>query len=283
MSAGTTHPANQRGTIERHGARIPVVGLGTWDLRGPTCAQVVEQALRIGYRHIDTAQAYDNEREVGQGLRASGVKRSDVFVTTKVWWTNLARRDLESSVTQSLSRLGLDQIDLLLLHWPNPTVPLAESLEALAAMKMRGMARHIGVSNFTVALLEEAVRLCKQPLVTNQIEYHPYLDQSKVIAACRGQGVVVTAYSPIARGRAAGDDVLERIGQAHRKSAAQVSLRWLLQQDVVAIPRTSRSHRLRENITIFDFALSPAEMLLISSLARPDGRQVKVAWAPTWD
>jgi len=269
--------------VEARGARIPLIGLGTWDLRGRVCARVVEQALRIGYRHIDTAQAYENEREVGEGIHASGLKRQDVFVTTKVWWTHFTPRDLERSVMESLAKLRLPEVDLLLLHWPNPAVPLAETIGALCKVKEMGVTRHIGISNFTVALVEEAVRLSAQPLVVNQIEYHPYLDQSKVIAACRRHGIAITAYSPIARGRTSGDDVLARIGKAHGKSAAQVSLRWLVQRDIVVIPRTSKIERLEENLAIFDFELSPAEMTAISHLARKDGRLVNVAWAPKWD
>src|SRR5437588_616866 len=186
--------------VEANGARIPLIGLGTWDLRGRVCARVVEQALRLGYRHVDTAQAYENEREVGEGVRACSVKRDEVFVTTKVWWTHFAPRELERSVKDSLAKLRLSDVNLLLLHWPNPQVPLSETIGALARMKTMGLARHIGISNFTVALIEEAVRLSPEPLVTNQIEYHPYLDQTKVIAACRRHGLSVAAYSPLARG-----------------------------------------------------------------------------------
>jgi len=269
--------------VDARGARIPIIGLGTWDLRGRVCARVVEQALRIGYRHIDTAQAYDNEREVGEGIRASGVRRDEVFVTTKIWWTRFAPRDLERSVKESLGKLRLTEVDLLLLHWPNPAVPLGETIEALGRMRESGFARHVGVSNFTVALIEQAVGLSKQPIAVDQIEYHPYLDQSKVIAACRRHDIAVTAYSPIAKGRTSDDDVLARIGQAHGKSGAQVSLRWLVQQNVIAIPRTSRVERLEENIAVFDFELSTAEMAEISGLARPRGRLLNVSWAPAWD
>ena len=269
--------------IEANGARIPAIGLGTWQLSGASGARIVEQALRLGYRHVDTAQAYENEREVGDALRASGVRRQDVFVTTKVWHTHLAPNDLKRSTKESLHRMRLTDVDLLLIHWPNPQVPLAETIGALCDMKRDGYARHIGVSNFTVALVEEAVGLASEPLVTNQIEYHPYVDQSKVIEACRRLGLAVTAYSPIARGRTVGDDVLERIGKVHGKSAGQVSLRWLIQQGVVVIPRTSRIERLSENMAIFDFVLSDAEMAEVAGLARPDGRVVSVAWAPKWD
>ena len=258
--------------VESKGARIPLVGLGTWELRGRTCARAVEQALRLGYRHIDTAEMYDNEREVGDGLRASGVKRDDVFITTKVWPSHFAPRELERAAKESLARLRLSEVDLLLLHWPSEQVPLSETVPALCRMKTGGLARHIGISNFTVALIEEAVRLSTEPLVTNQIECHPYLDQNKVIAASRRHGLAITAYSPIARGRAAGDTELRRIGMPHRKSAGQVSLRFLLQEGAIVIPRTSRIERLEENLAVFDFELDPAEMDAVSKLAGPRGR-----------
>jgi len=269
-------------TIEAKGFRIPLVGLGTWTLRGRDCARLVEQAIRTGYRHIDSAQMYDNEREVGEGVRASGM-RAEVMVTTKVQPTLLAPHDLERSVKESLALLRLDVIDLLLIHWPNPRVPLAETLGAMAKMKREGYTRAIGVSNFTVALLEEANRVSSEPLVCNQVEYHPYLDQDKVIAACRRFGMATVAYSPIARARARGDELLARIGKAHGKSAAQVCLRWLIQQGVVAIPRTSKVERLEENISIFDFALTDAEMKAIAGLARRGGRIVDWAYSPKWD
>jgi len=162
--------------IEAGGARIPAIGLGTWELRDRACARMVEQALRLGYRHIDTAAMYDNERAVSEGLRASGVPRDEVFITTKVWHSDLAARDLERSVKQSLANLRLDYVDLLLIHWPNPNIPLAETIGALCKMKRQGLARHVGVSNFTIRLMNEAVRLSSEPLVCDQIECHPYLD-----------------------------------------------------------------------------------------------------------
>src|SRR5436189_2222634 len=271
--------------VEAHGARIPLVGLGTWDLRGRTCARVVEQALRLGYGHIDTAELYDNECEVGEGLRASGVKRDEVFITTKVWPSHFAPRELERAAKESLVRLRLSEVDLLLLHWPNPNIPLAETLPALCKMKRMGLARHIGVSNFTVALIEEATKLSQEPLVCNQIEMHPFIDQSKVIAACRRHGMAIVAYSPVARGGVNRDKVLARIGKAHGKTAAQVSLRFLVQQGIAVIPRTSRLERLSENLAIFDFELSPAEMAEIAQLAHRDGRIVDYAYSgsPQWD
>jgi 2,5-diketo-D-gluconate reductase B len=269
--------------VEANGAKIPAIGLGTWELRGRTCARLVEQALRLGYRHIDTAQAYENEREVGEGLRTSGTRRDDVFVTTKIWTTHFAPNDLERSTKESLAKLRLSEVDLLLLHWPNPHVPLAETLGALAHVKKLGMARHIGVSNFTVALIEEAVAVCPEPLVCDQVEYHPYLDQTKVLEGCARHGMAVVAYSPVAKGRIKNDQTLTQIGHTHGKTAAQVCLRWLVQQGVSAIPRTLRIERLSENIDIFDFALSGEEMRLISQMGSAQGRLTDFGFAPKWD
>lgn len=268
--------------VTAKGFDIPIVGLGTWMLRGRECARLTEQAIRLGYRHIDTAQMYDNEREVGEGVRASG-KRAQVMVTTKIQPSLLAPRDVERSVKESLAHLRLDHIDLLLIHWPNPRVPLAETLGAMAKLKQEGLVRAIGVSNFTVALLEKANKVSPEPLVCNQIEMHPFLDQSKVVAACKRHGMAVVAYSPIARGGAQDDDVLTRIGKAHGKTAAQVSLCFLVQQGIVVIPRTGKVERLEENIALFDFVLSEAEMAEIGKLGRRDGRIVDWSWSPKWD
>jgi diketogulonate reductase-like aldo/keto reductase len=271
--------------VEANGAHIPLIGLGTWELRGRTCARIVEQALRLGYRHVDTAEMYDNERDVGDGIRASGVKRGDFFVTTKIWPTHFAPRALERATRDCLMRLRLSEVDLLLLHWPNPQIPLSETLPALCKIKTDGLARHIGISNFTVAQIEEALQIATEPLVCDQVECHPYLDQSKVIAACRAHGMAMVAYSPIARGNAKNDAVLARIGAAHKKTAAQICLRYLVQQDIVVIPRTSKLERLAENAALFDFALSEAEMSEIAALANPGGRIVDWSYSGSakWD
>jgi diketogulonate reductase-like aldo/keto reductase len=261
-------------TVESNGVRIPLLGLGTWDLRGRECARTVEAALGLGYRHIDTAAMYRNESEVGEGLRASGVPRDDVFITTKVWSSNLRARDFERSASDSLKDLKLDSVDLLLIHWPNSSVPLKETIGALCKMKRDGLTRHIGVSNFSPALIAEAVKLSTEPLVNNQIELHPYNDQTETIAASRRAGLSVTAYSPIARGRVERDAVLSRIGKAHDKTTAQISLRYLVQQDIIVIPKTSRPERLKENAAIFDFTLTSAEMQDIAALASPRGNIV---------
>ncbi|MBN9585920.1 MAG: 2,5-didehydrogluconate reductase [Afipia sp. 62-7] len=270
-------------TVEANGAAIPAIGLGTWELRERTCARVVEQALRLGYRHIDTAQMYDNEREVGEGVRASGVRRSDVFITTKIWTTHFAPNDLLRSAKESLVRLRMTEVDLLLLHWPNSHVPLDETLGGLAQAKELGLTRHVGVSNFTVALIKEAVAKSPVPLACNQVEYHPYLDQTKVLTACRENGLALVAYSPVAKGRVKKAEALNRIGARHGKTAAQVCLRWLMQQNVAAIPRTSKLERLSENIEIFDFELDDAEMNEIFAMGTQDGRLTDFSLAPKWD
>jgi diketogulonate reductase-like aldo/keto reductase len=216
-------------------------------------------------------------------LRASGIKRHEVFVTTKVWTTHFAPNDLERSTKESLAKLRLSEVDLLLLHWPNPQVPLAETLGALSHVRQLGLSRHIGVSNFTVALIKEAVALCKEPLACDQVEYHPYLDQGKVLEECARQGMAVVAYSPVAKGRIKNEQTLARIGQAHGKTAAQVCLRWLVQQNVSAIPRTSKIERLSENIEIFDFELSDDEMKQIFRLGSARGLLTDYGFAPKWD
>jgi len=204
-------------------------------------------------------------------------------VTTKVWTTHFAPNDLERSTKESLTKLRLSEIDLLLLHWPNPQVPLSETLGALAHVKRLGIVRHIGVSNFTVALIEEAAAVCPEPLVCNQVEYHPYLDQTRVKDACARKGMALVAYSPVAKGRIKSDQTLARIGKSYGKTAAQVCLRWLVQQNVSAIPRTSRVERLSENIDVFDFALSDGEMQQISNMGSKTGRLTNYGFAPKWD
>jgi 2,5-diketo-D-gluconate reductase B len=267
------------------GGPIPAIGCGTWELRGELCAAIVAEALGLGYRHVDTAQGYSNETEVGDGIRMSGVPRDEVFVTTKVRPQRVGEGDLQRSVEESLERLGLNEVDLLLIHWPNPAVPIRETITALADAQRRGLTRHIGVSNFTIAHLAEAVDATDVPIITNQIEYHPYLDQRRLIGEIRRLGMIVTAYCPIALGRVARDPVIAAIGATHKKSAVQVALRWLVQQDgVAAIPRTSNVARLSENLSVFDFQLTDAEMDRISRLTHPNSRLINEPdWVPHWD
>jgi diketogulonate reductase-like aldo/keto reductase len=269
--------------IEANGARIPQLGFGTWELRGDVCAKMVAEALKLGYRHIDTAEMYGNEEAVGEGIRAARVAREQIFVTTKVWFTHLERKPLLQAAKESLSKLKLDYADLYLIHWPNKEVPIEETIGALNEAKDIGLTKNIGVANFTVDLVRQAAELSKAKLVNNQIEMHPYLDQSKVVAECKRQGMLVTAYSPIVKGAAAQDKTLQKLGAAHKKSAAQVSLRFLVQQGIIVIPRTSKPERLWENAAIFDFELSNAEMKAIRALANPNGRRINPSWAPAWD
>jgi diketogulonate reductase-like aldo/keto reductase len=240
---------------------------------GGRTAEAVASALKSGYRHIDTAWKYGTEDAVGEGIRASGMPREEVFLTTKVSHEYLRADDFERSTNESLRTIGVDYVDLLLIHWPNPEIPLAETIGALVKMKRLKLARHIGVANFPIALLDRAVALCEEPLVTNQIEVHPYLDQAKVLAACRGHGMVTTAYCPLARGRLFTDPVIAEIAQEKRRTIAQVALRWLIQQgNIVPIPRSSNPRRIAENIAVFDFVLSDAEMTRISALNRANRR-----------
>jgi 2,5-diketo-D-gluconate reductase B len=269
--------------IKAHGARIPVIGFGTMTLKGDVCVELVEAALHLGYRHLDTAQMYGNETEVGAGLRGSGLKREDVFLTTKVWFNRLAPGDFERSVDESLEKLALPWVDLLMIHWPNAQIPLAQSIGALCKVKKAGLAKNIGVANFNIAMIEEAVNAASEPIAVLQIEAHPYLDQTKVVAAARRNGMAVVGYCPLARGKVPGDETLQRIGRAHGKTASQAALRFLEQENIIPIPRTSKRKRLAENLGSLDFKMTDAEMAEIGKLKRPDARIVSPPQAPKWD
>jgi len=244
---------------------------------------MVAAAISQGYRHIDTAQMYANEAEVGEAIAASG-QRDSLFLTTKVWPDNFADGVLQKSVEESLKKLRVDAVDLLLLHWPRFQRPMKETVQALNVVKRRGLARHIGVSNFTVALLREAWSLSDEPLVCNQVEYHPYLDQSPVLKEVRARGMALTAYQPLSLGKVFQDDTLVAIGKAHGKTAGQATLRWLIDQpQVAAIPKTATPARAAENIAL-DFTLTDIEHKRMDALKRPDGRNLNPpAVAPVWD
>jgi 2,5-diketo-D-gluconate reductase B len=269
--------------LSAHGAEIPAIGFGTSSLGD--CGEIVASALGLGYRHIDTAWKYGTERGVGAGIRASGVPRGEIFLTTKVSHEYLRCDDFARSVDESLTNLGVDFVDLLLVHWPNPAIPLAEPMAALAQAKRAGLARHIGVANFNIALLDQAIRLCPEPLVTLQAEYHAHLDQAKLTDACRRRGLIFTAYCPLGRGRLLRDPVLADIAARKGRPLAQIALRWLIQQgNIAAIPRSSNAKRMAENLDVFGFALSADEMARIAALKRPDGRIADPAGrAPAWD
>jgi len=269
--------------LSAHGAEIPAIGFGTSALGD--CGEIVATALKLGYRHLDTAWKYGTERGVAQGMRASGVPRSEIFLTTKVSHEFLRADDFARSVDESLKNLGVDFVDLLLVHWPNPQIPLSDPMPALARAKRQGLTRHIGVANFNIAMLDEAIRLCPEPLVNLQAEYHAHLDQTKLTEACRRRGLIFTAYCPLGRGRLLRDPVLAEIAARKGRTLAQIALRWLVQQgNIIPIPRSSNAGRMAENLGVFDFALTEEEMTRIAALKRPDGRIADPAGrAPAWD
>jgi diketogulonate reductase-like aldo/keto reductase len=271
--------------ISANGANIPAIGLGTWTLKGEAASKIVAGGIKSGYRHVDTAAMYDNEEAVGAGIRTSGVPREEIFLTTKVWPSDIGDGDLQASVEASLKRLGVEYLDLALIHWPSKTIPLADSINALNDVRARGWARNIGVSNFTAAMVEEASALSAHPLACNQVEYHPFLKQDKVLAACRKHGLAMVSYCPLARG---GDlfGLPEVTGPAGKygKTPAQIVLRWHVQQDgVVAIPRSTNADRVRQNFEVFDFALDAAEMAAITALQARNHRICDFDFSPVWD
>ncbi|WP_029057530.1 aldo/keto reductase [Stappia stellulata] len=270
--------------LSLNGIDMPALGLGTWPLSGEPCRDIVRAALESGWSHVDTAAMYDNEKDVGAGLRASGRSRDDYFLTTKVWHDRLDPELMLRSCEDSLDRLGLEHVDLFLIHWPNAHVPLKEQMEALLEVRARGWARAIGVSNFTAALVREAQDLTGGALSLNQVEYHPQLSQKAVRAALAEAGMGLTAYSPIQKGAVREQQVIRDIAKRHGKSEVQVTLRWLVQQDnVAAIPKTGNPARLAENAAIFDFELSADEMDAIFALGSGNGRRVDPDFAPEWD
>jgi len=270
--------------LSARGAEIPVIGFGTSQLGN--CGEIVANALKVGYRHIDTAWKYGTEKGVGEGIKASGVPRKDIFLTTKVSHEYLRAADFARSVDESLQRLQTDYVDLLLVHWPTiDNIPLSETMGALAKAKRDGKTRHVGVANFNIALTEEAMRLCPEPFSVLQAEYHPYLDQTKVLAFCRKAGLIFMAYCPLGRGRVFKEPVLDEIARSKGKTLAQVALRWLVQQGNIApIPRSSNPKHMAESLAVFDFTLSDDEMKRVSALKRSDGRIANPAGrAPAWD
>ena len=270
--------------VNANGAKIPAIGFGTFELEPADAESMVAHALEVGYRHIDTAQMYKNEEAVGRGLKQSGLDREDIFLTTKVWTDQFADDDLQASVRESLNKLDTDYVDLLLLHWPNPDISLKETLGALNEVREQGLARNIGISNFTTTLIEEAVGQSTAPLATNQVEFHPYISQQPVLDKLAEHGMALTAYCPLAQGRVFSEPTLERIGKAHGKNGGQVALRWLVQHgDVVVIPRSSKKEHVTNNFDIFDFELTEEEMREVEALHSEDGRIINPSFAPDWD
>jgi 2,5-diketo-D-gluconate reductase B len=256
-------------TIHHHGSDVPVLGLGTWQMRGQSCTEAVERALVMGWRHIDTAKGYLNEREVGEGMRRSGIPREQIFLTTKVRPRDFRRRATIEATEESLSDLGVEYVDLLLMHWPNPDVPLEETIGAMRDLQERGLVKHLGVSNFNPTLTRRASELTE--LFTNQVEYHPFLSQEALLRQAEALDYLLTAYSPLAKGKVDDHPVLREIGEAHGKTPGQVALRWLIQQPrVLAIPKASSERNQRADVEIFDFELSGAEMQAIHALDRSE-------------
>ena len=262
---------------------LPALGFGTYDLTGRACTQMVRHALDIGYRHIDTAQMYGNETEVGAAIRQSGVARDDIFLTTKIWPDHLGYAEFKQATAESLKKLATDYVDLLLIHWPNSSIPLEQTLQALTEVQAEGKARHIGVSNFNVALLRATVEDYSAEIVCNQVEYHPFLSQKPVLDYLHSHAMALTAYCPLARGAVMRDATLTDIGRKYNKTAAQVALRWFMEQDAVAaIPKAAKRDHCLTNFEIFDFSLSAEDMAAIARNTS-NRRLVNPGWSPAWD
>jgi 2,5-diketo-D-gluconate reductase B len=249
------------------GEKVPALGLGTWRLSGEECSRAVERALALGYRHIDTAQMYRNEDEVGKGMQSSGVNREEVFLTTKVWPSDFSYKKIIETTRESLKRLRTDRVDLLLMHWPSEGVPLEETLSAMRELQEEGSVRHIGVSNFPPSMVEDATRHAE--IFCNQVEYHPYQAQDDLLEQAKEMDYLLTAYRPLSKGTILNDETLQEIAEAHGKTPAQVALRWLIQQEkVAAIPKATSEDHLKSNLDVFDFELSEEEMERIFGLSR---------------
>jgi diketogulonate reductase-like aldo/keto reductase len=250
----------------KNGVKMPVLGLGTWQLEGKGGVEAVQLALRLGYTHIDTAEIYGNQREIGIAIKGHDRKR--LFITSKVWYTHLRKRDVLAACTQTLKELGTTYLDLYLIHWPNSAVPLQETFEALKELHDDGKVRAVGVSNFTVKHLEEAMKASKVDICVNQVEFHPLLYQKELLAFCDKNHVRLTAYSPLGRGAVFKEATIKEIAAKHGKSPSQVALRWLYEKGVIAIPKGSSEQHLKENMAIFDFELTKEETKRLDSLSR---------------
>ncbi|MGM8886055.1 aldo/keto reductase [Psychrobacter sp. 1U2] len=268
-------------------ANIPVLGLGTWQSTGDDCVEVVSKALQMGYEHIDTAQAYGNEKQVGEGIKQSGVARDKFFLTTKIFPDDMKfePEKLKAAAQQSLKDLDTDYVDLLLLHWPDDRVPLSETIPALCELQKQGLTRHIGVSNFNIANIIEAKKHADVPIVVNQVEFHPFIKQNTLQTFLNNHHILLEAYSPLARGDVFDNEVIKKIADKHNVTPAQVSLAWILSdKDRVAIPKTSNPDHLQGNLDATKLELSADELEQIGSLARSDGRKIEHPdYTPEWD
>lgn len=270
--------------VNSHGAAIPALGFGVFRMSDAEVEAVIPAALEAGFRHFDTAQIYGNEAALGRALQKAGVERDDLFLTTKVWIDNYRPEAFAASVGESLDKLKVDQVDLLLLHWPADKVAIADQIDMLNAVQSAGKTRFIGVSNQNIAQLKQSIERSSAPIVTNQIEVHPYLDQDAMAEAAKAAGVAITAYFGMADGEVPRDPVLQAIAKKYGKSAAQVGLAWLIERDFIVLSKTAKPERVAENFDVFDFELSDDDMTAISKLARPNGRLVSPpGLAPAWD
>jgi diketogulonate reductase-like aldo/keto reductase len=268
-------------TVDVRGVRIPKLGFGTWRLTGSEARKATETALSLGYRHVDTAEMYDNEAMVGAAIRASGIPRDELWVTSKIWMDHAAPRDVHAATRNILKRLAMDRVDLLLLHWPNPEVPLGDTLSAMTEVLDQGLARRIGVSNFTPSLLREALALA--PVAAVQVEYHPYLAQDELRQICQERGLAFTSYAPLGRGEVLEDGLVQAIADRHGASPAQIVLAWhLAQPNVGAVPKARSEAHQAENLGAVDVALTAQEVDALHGLAR--GRRiVDPSFAPAWE
>ena len=255
-------------TLTKSGLTIPLIGLGTWELRGRKCKKVVRKSIELGYRHIDTAAMYENEPEVGSGIVDSGVDRKEIFLTTKINTIEVNNEGIVDAFHKSLSDLKTDYVDLLLIHWPTFSTNLGDMLEIMYGIKESKKARAIGVSNFNTALLNECTRLGFEDIYCNQVEYHPFLSQEILLKKMNQMGVIPVAYCPLCRGDVAKDSVIIELSKKYNKTPAQVTLRWIIQQNAVVIPKSAKKRRLKENIDIYDFEIDNQDMDRIHSLAR---------------
>jgi 2,5-diketo-D-gluconate reductase B len=269
--------------LQTQGIRLPRLGLGTYRMQGEACRAAVESALKLGYRHIDTAEMYGNEEASGAAIAASGVARGDLHVTTKVWNENLAPDAIRRAFDTSLKKLRLDHVDLYLVHWPARSMNLPAMFETLMKLKAEGRTRAIGVANFNIALLKTVVEQIKAPIACNQVEYHVMLDQTPVRRYLAAKSIPLVAYCPLAQGRAATDPTLMTIGRKHGASAAQVALKWLLDQDgVAAIPKASRRESQKANLDALHVGLDDEDIKAIAALPK-NQRCVNPGFAPAWD
>ncbi|MAG52366.1 MAG: oxidoreductase [Nanoarchaeota archaeon] len=249
------------------GHEMPVFGLGTWQLTGDKCKEAVKKAIELGYNHIDTAWIYGNQEEIGEALKEANVDRSKLFITSKVWKDNLDYKGVLSQCKETLDQLQLDYLDLYLIHWPNPSMDLEETFRAFNELVEEGKVKSVGVSNFNSALTKEAQELSEVPVSVNQVEFHPYLNQKNLLKFCKKNNVVVTSYSPLARGKILQDNVLKNIADENNKTISQVALRWMLQKDMIVIPKASSEDHIKENMDVFDWKLSDENMEKIDDIS----------------